>query len=112
MNFVTIRSASEALGVPELKVRRAASDGTLDVLHVGNRTLIDLDTAREKLKRTGRITIQEVARLTGLTDSAIRRGIRDGWLPAEKDGKMYYFSESAVMRAIRQKMKKKKEDEQ
>ncbi|MBR4711492.1 MAG: excisionase family DNA-binding protein [Clostridia bacterium] len=105
MNFVTIRQAAEALNVPELRVRRAAADGKLDALRVGNRTLVDLDTARERLTDIReRITIAEVTRLTGLTDSAVRRGIQEGWLPAEKGGKTYYFVRDEVLAAIRDRM--------
>ena len=37
--------------------------------------------------------------------TAIRRGIREGWIPCDKPGKAYVFDLEAVKEAIRKRMK-------
>lgn len=109
MNLQTVRVICEELGVSEARVRRAIADGKLDVLKLGNRTLIDLDTARDILPPiVNGATIQDVSRETGLCETAIRRGIREGWLPCDKPGKYYVFDLDAVVKAIKKKMKTKR----
>ena len=46
-------------------------------------------------------------RETGLKETAIRRGIREGWIPYEKPGKAYVFDLDAVKKALRKRMKEK-----
>lgn len=104
MNYVTIRSVSERLGVSETMLRRAVADGTLESLQVGNRMLIDLDLVRDWLAPAGaRVGIEEVSMATGLTVSAIRRGIQEGWIPCEKPGKSYLFDLDKVLASIRRR---------
>jgi len=108
MNMQTVRTVCEELGVSETRVRRAIADGKLDVLMLGNRMLIDLDTAREILPPIiNGATMQDVSRETGLCESAIRRGIREGWIPFDKSGKHYVFDLDEVVKAIRKQMKKR-----
>lgn len=108
MNLQTIRTVSQVLNIKEQAVRRAVASGKLEGLKLGNRMLVDLDTAREVLERTERAaSIADVHEKTGLTETAIRRGIREGWLPCEKTGKAYAFDLEAVEAAIRQRMTKK-----
>ena len=109
MNLQTVRVVCEELDISEARVRRASADGQLDVLMLGNRTLVDLDVAREKLPPiVNGATIQDVSRETGLCESAIRRGIREGWLPYDKPGKHYVFDMDAVIKAIKKQMRQKR----
>ncbi|MBQ8109525.1 MAG: hypothetical protein IJ124_05120 [Clostridia bacterium] len=109
MNLQTVRVVCEELGISETRVRRAIADGQLEVLMLGSRTLVDLDTAREILPPiVKRSTIQDVMRETGLCESAIRRGVREGWLPFDKVGKQYVFDLDAVVEAIKKQMKKQR----
>ena len=106
MNLQTVRVVCEELGVSEMRVRRAIADGRLDIMKLGRRTLVDLDTAREILKPIVKgASIEDVSRETGLNITAIRRGIREGWIPCDKPGKAYVFDLEAVKEAIRKRMK-------
>lgn len=106
MNLQTVRTVCSELGISEGSVRRAIADKKLPTMKLGNRMLIDLDTAREALQKS-RIegsSIEEVSQATGLTITAIRRGIREGWIPHEKPGKAYIFNIDAVIKAIENRM--------
>lgn len=108
MNLQTVRTICKELGIPEIRVRRAIDAGKLDTMKLGSRTLVDLDTAREILKpMVEGATIGDVIRETGLKETAIRRGIREGWIPYEKPGKAYVFDLDAVKKALRKRMKEK-----
>ena len=105
MNLQTINSASRALDIPAMRIRKAAADGVIDVLRVGNRMLVDLDEVSAKLRCSDRyMGIRQVCDAIGLNESAIRRGIRDGWIPCKKVGKKYIFDLDDVKRAIRARM--------
>lgn len=106
MNLQTVRTVCAELGIPEIRVRRAIDAGKLDTMKLGSRLLVDLDTAREILEPevTG-ANIEDVIRETGLKETAIRRGIREGWIPCEKPGKAYVFDLDEVKKAIRKRMK-------
>ena len=108
MNLQTVRTICKELGIPEIRVRRAIDAGKLDTMKLGSRTLVDLDTAREILKpMVEGATIEDVIRETGLKETAIRRGIREGWIPYEIPGKAYVFDLDAVKKALRKRMKEK-----
>ena len=108
MNLQTVRTICKELGIPEIRVRRAIDAGKLDTMKLGSRTLVDLDTAREILQpMVEGATIEDVIRETGLKETAIRRGIREGWIPYEKPGKAYVFDLDAVKKALRKRMKEK-----
>ena len=108
MNLQTVRTICKELGIPEIRVRRAIDAGKLDTMKLGSRTLVDLDTAREILKpMVEGATIEDVIRETGLKETAIRRGIREGWIPYEKPGTAYVFDLDAVKKALRKRMKEK-----
>lgn len=105
MNLQTVRTASAALGVPETVIRRAVNEKKIKTLRLGNRLLVDLDAARELVKQhNNTITIEEVSKQTGLSITAIRRGVREGWIPCERPGWAFRFDIEAVKAAIRQRM--------
>lgn len=105
MNLQTVRTVCKELGVSEASVRRAITDKRVPVMRLGNRLLVDLDTAKDILKpQAAGATIAEVSKATGLNITAIRRGIREGWIPCEKPGKSYIFQIDEVIDAIKQRM--------
>lgn len=109
MNIQTVRTVCKELNVSEQAVRRALANGKLEGLRVGNRVLIDLDAARDILTVPNRLNadIADVQAHTGLSGTAIRRGIREGWIPCEKIGRGYAFDLEQVEAAIRQRMASK-----
>ena len=100
MKFLTIREAAEALDVPEHRLRRDIREGRTPHMKLGNRAVIDVDQARALYPKRETISIQELSRQTGLTQGAIRRAIRAGWMPCTKPGKGYEFELEAVNAAI------------
>lgn len=108
MNLQTVRTVCKELGVPENRVRRAIRSGQLDVLKLGNRLLIDMDTAREMFAQAeGTINIGELSKAIGMSETGIRRGIREGWIPYERVGWAYLFRLDEVEKAIRKRMAKR-----
>lgn len=71
-------------------------------MRIGRRTLVDADEIeRDARKRSGQISVYAAAKLTGLRESTLRRGAREGWLPASKDsGGRYRFIEQQLLAAI------------
>lgn len=104
MKFKTIRDAAEALGVSEERLRRAVRAGEVPSMKLGNRSVVDIDAAAGILRSVQGVSIDEVSRETGLSVSAIRRGIREGWIPCEKPGKAFVFDMDAVREAIYARM--------
>ena len=109
MKMVTVPTAvkqlqQEGKKVSESTLRRKAQRGELPHMMLGNRILVDVDIARAALTTSEGVGIEEVSRQTGLSVSAIRRGVRDGWLPARMEGKAYRFDLEAVHDAIMAQM--------
>lgn len=107
MKLATVRNAAQELDVAEHILRAMIRAGKLPTMPLGNRQLVDVDEARAMLPTIRRGTsINEVSQRTGLSVSAIRRGIREGWMPCEKSGRAYVFDMEAVTAAIQQRMTK------
>ena len=106
MNLKTIREAAAALEISEGVVRGAVRRGELNVMTLGNRMLVDIDEARVVLAKQEGVKIEAVSAETGLTLSAIYRGVREGWIPYTKPGRSYLFDIDAVRAAIEQRMRK------
>lgn len=94
------------LDVSAYAVREAISAGDLRVLPLGAKRLIDLEEARAYFtaKRRPGIGIDALSTATGLRVSAIRRGVRDGWIPCERRGRALWFDLEQVMQAIEARM--------
>ncbi len=105
MNLQTVNAVSSALGISRDRVRRAIANGHLEVMKLGNRNLIDLDTARRVL--IGGMNIEALSAATGLSVTAIRRGIKEGWMPFEKPGKSYMFDLEKVKAVLEGRMEKR-----
>lgn len=108
MNLKTIREAAAVLEISETVIRRAVRRGELSVMALGNRMLVDIDEARDVLSKPDGVMIDAVSMETGLTISAIRRGMREGWMPYTKVGQRYYYNIEDVRAAILRRMKKTK----
>lgn len=105
MNLKTIRVTADMLGVSESTVRRAAHDGKIPYIMVGNRSLVDADAAKKVLAGKEGSSIEDVAAATGLKVNTIRRAIREGWMPCEKSGRAFVFQMDEVKAAITNRMK-------
>lgn len=108
MRFMTIAEAARLLGIPEQRLRRGVEAGRYPYVQIGHRKLVDMDEL-EPIIRAERATIgiREAAQLTGLPETAIRRGAREGWLPCRKDGKAYIFQPEQLLAALeRMKIKR------
>lgn len=108
MNLQTIRTVARELDIPESTVRSAVRNGRLPSLPLGNRMLVDLDAARGTLRPHPGLNIHQLSEQTGLTVAAIRRGIREGWIPCEKSGKFLRFQLDDVLEAISKRMNEKR----
>lgn len=104
MTLTTIPNCAKTLQVSEGRLRRAIENGQLPSMPLGNRMLVDTEEARAVLCRPEGVKIGVVAEQTGLTDTAIRRAIREGWMPCERIGKAYLFDMDAVFAAIKKRM--------
>ncbi|MEG0742814.1 MAG: hypothetical protein RR521_11320 [Clostridia bacterium] len=104
MKLKTIRDAAETLHVSEGRLRRAAMAGEVPTMKLGNRALVDVDAARLVLSEPEGVPIEAVSEQTGLSVSAIRRAMREGWMPHTKPGRAYIFDLESVQAAIERRM--------
>lgn len=114
MRLRTCREASEAVAdicaISPKAIRRGCVDGVYPCLQVGNRMLVDVDALRDALtaagNRTSLISTAEVSLRTGLSESAIRRAVNDGWMPTVRVGRHMRFDLAEVQQAIADRMRK------
>lgn len=104
MKFATIREASVALDISEDRMRRAVRNGDIPYMRLGTRTVVDIDRVAELLKRPEGVNITTVSSETGLSVSAIRRAVREGWIPCDKSGRAFLFDMDEVRAAIEARM--------
>lgn len=105
MLLKTIRDAVAILeGVSESRLRRAVQANEVPSMKLGNRTLVDVDVARAVLAAQEGEKIEAVSKQTGLAVTAIRRAIREGWMPCTKPGKAYLFNMAEVTAAIERRI--------
>ena len=105
MNLQTITTVSKELGVSDTRIRKAVKEKRLRMMRLGTRMLVDMDEARETLaEEMAGATIKDVKAATGLNESAIRRGVREGWLTCRKTKRYLLFDLDEVMKAIEKRM--------
>lgn len=104
MKFATIREASVALNISEDRLRRAVKCGDIPHMKLGTRTVVDIDRVGELLKKREGVNIATVSSETGLSASAIRRAVREGWLTCDKSGRAFLFNMDEVRAAIEARM--------
>lgn len=101
------------MGVMRHQVIRAMNAGELRYLPLGGRRLIDLDearayfSARQEAKKARGVGIDAVSGRTGMSVSAIRKGVHDGWIPCRKNGRALCFDLDEVFAAIEARMESK-----
>ncbi len=100
MKFATIREAAVELTISEDRLRRAVKNGDIPHMKLGTRTVVDIDRVAELLKRPEGVNIATVSSETGLSVSAIRRAVREGWMPCDKTGRAFMFDMDEVRAAI------------
>ena len=105
MKFATIREAAIALGISDNRMRRAVRSGEIPHMKLGTRTVVDIDRVADLLKKPEGVNITTVSEETGLSVSAIRRAVREGWIPCDKTGKAFLFNMEEVRAAIEARMK-------
>ncbi|MDL2206705.1 hypothetical protein LJC33_07345 [Eubacteriales bacterium OttesenSCG-928-N13] len=111
MKLMTIAKVVEQLKAEDLmfgegKLRRAIKAGKIPYMMIGSRALVDIDDVRTLIRDGGGIGIEELSQEIGLKCSAIRRGIKEGWIPYKVNGRAYEFDMDEVLFAIEAKMKK------
>lgn len=104
MKWMTINEAADILGISPQQLRRGIQYGRYPFMLVGNRKLVDVDELILIISEEhDLINIRDLSAITGLTTSAIRAGIADGWLPHRMIGRKIMFDLSAVEEAIRKR---------
>ena len=107
MKLKTINEAAVLVGKSPQQLRRGIAAGRYPYVPLGSRKLMDVDELQEIIaQEVSTIGMVEAVELTGLNDKAIRRGIREGWIPFTKDGKAYRFKPGELIAAL-QEMKRK-----
>ena len=85
-------------------IRRRARAGQFPHLTIGGHLVVDIDVLlpmlEEEKARRNRVSSAELARMTGLTPTAIRRGVDEGWLPCDREGRHLRFSPERAMEAL------------
>lgn len=104
MRLRTIREACKECNVAEWTLRRAVADGRIPHLLLGNRLLVDVDCDEFSQLHPEGMSLIEVSECTGMSVSAIMRGIRDGWIPAQMIAHKYYLDIDQVTSAIKKRM--------
>ena len=105
MNLQPISAASKKLGVPDSRIRKAVKEKKLRMMRLGTRMLVDMDEVQEMLaEEYSGATIKDVMAATGLCDTAIRRGVREGWLTCQKTERGLIFDLDEVLKAIEKRM--------
>lgn len=103
MKLMTVNEAAPLLGRTAQQLRRGMKDGRYPYVPVGSRQLVDVDELAEVIREEdATISIDEVADLTGLSPTTVRRGAREGWLPCKKGRKSYRFVPGEVVKALEQ----------
>lgn len=104
MKMATLAEAERDLDVKAITIRRRAIRGEYPYLMIGTKMMVDLDILRPiveaERKRNNGINITTLAEKTGLKVSAIRRGIKEGWIPYWMENRRARFDFLKVQDAI------------
>lgn len=106
MIYLPIGEAAVVLKVSSWWLRKRVEDGSLPVLYLGKRALLDIDAIRpmiDELKKPGRVGLAGIIKATGLPQGSIRHGIKDGWIPVCKENGRYRFDVDEVKEALKQR---------
>ena len=109
MKMVTAPEAAKALGMSGTTIKRHAREGAYPYLMIGAHMLVDYEVVQpyeeQAKKEKNGIGIIELSKAINLKPSAIRRGIKEGWIPYHlKDNRHYRFVLEDVQKAIQEKM--------
>lgn len=114
MKMMTCREASEVLaeyGMTASRLKRECLNDQLPCMRVGNRVMVDVDVLRVILEKRREqddlLSTGELSVRIGLSESTIRRAVRDGWLPCRMIGRNMRFSLTEVENAIAEQMGRK-----
>ena len=115
MNYKNKAYAAKHLGITRARLDRGIREGRYPAIQLDSgRVLVDLDIlepiVRDEHRRVNRVGTGELSRITGLTASTIRQGVKAGWLPYEKDGHYLLFEVEAVHDALMNMCVKQEED--
>ena len=114
MKFMTPSKAAEYLagyGLSAGQVKRSAQQGRFPCVRVGNRIMVDVEAAdrilADEARESALIGTEQLSEAIGLTPSAIRRGVIEGWLPKRAcSGRALRFDMDEVQAALAAKMAK------
>lgn len=109
MKMVTAPEAARAMGVSCTTIKRQARAGKFPFLMLGAHMLVDLEIVQAQMdqakKERGGIGILALSEAIGLKPSAIRRGVKEGWIPHHlQGGRHYRFVLEDVQAAIQARM--------
>jgi len=107
MKMVTVAEAAKALGVSRPRLTRALDAGKIPSMPLGCRRVVELETARAYFdsQRSAGVGMDALMTATGLKAGAIRRGMREGWIPYWRDeGTRLRYDLDAVYAAIDRRM--------
>ena len=97
--------AARLCGMGTARLRKMIRDGRVKALELGGRKLVDLDEVEPLADDARGARVRDVVEATGLTDSAVRRGCAEGWLPHRRSGNTLLFDLEEVERCLRARMK-------
>ena len=110
MKFMRPADAAKALseyGVSYGQIKRRALQGRFPYIKIGSHMMVDVDAAAAILaneRADELLNTEELSAATGLSASAIRRGVSEGWLPArEVCGRHLRFDLDDVRLALERK---------
>lgn len=116
MKLMTCTEACKHLedefGMTASQLKRGCLAGKYPWMKIGNRMLVDVDAllpilTKERQEMKTLLSTTELAQRIGLSESSIRRGVADGWIPCRIVGRNMRFSLMEVQQAISERMGRK-----
>ena len=101
MQLRTIKEAALILGVGESQLRRGIAAGRYAFVQVGNRRLVDVEELRKVLEaEDALLDVRQAARLTGVSESTLRRMAKDKRIPYKMIGRGIAFQRDELLKAL------------